>query len=123
MSTLGKRGEDLVAAYYQKLGFKVLSRNFIFPHGKQRGELDLIVIKNKELVFVEVKARRNERFGTPFESVDLYKQRKLVVMVKMYLQQHRQYYDYNYRIDVAAVDIDNKDNPVIILTNAIEDID
>ena len=120
---LGKVGEDLVAAHYGKLGYKVCSRNFIFPRGKQMGELDLIVSKDREIVFVEVKARSNAKFGTPFESVDFYKQRKLVKMAKLYMSQNKKYQGYNYRIDVAAVDIDNKQNPVIILTNAVEDTD
>jgi putative endonuclease len=123
MKTLGTRGEDLVAAHYQKLGYKVLARNFIFPYGKQRGELDLIVCKNRELVFIEVKARRNAKFGSPFESVDTYKQRKLVTTVKLYLRLNHKYETYDFRIDVAAVDIDNKLTPVIILANAIEDSD
>ena len=123
MSKLGQVGEDLVAAYYQSLGYKILERNFIFPYGKQRGEVDLIVTKGKELVFVEVKTRSNQKFGSPFESVDLYKQRKLVTTTKLYLRLHQRFYDYNHRIDVASVDIDNKDKPVIILTNAIEDLD
>ncbi len=123
MTTLGKLGEELVAKYYKKLGYKILERNFIFPHGKQMGELDLVVGKEKELVFVEVKTRTNSKFGTPFESVDIYKQRKLVKMAKFYVQQKSKFSDYNYRIDVAAVDIDNRENPVIILTNAIGDMD
>ncbi len=123
MTKLGRLGEDKVAAYYQKLGYKILDRNFIFPYGKQRGELDLVVSKDKDLVFVEVKTRSNSKFGGPFESVDFYKQRKLVTMVHLYLRLHPNYLDYNYRIDVAAVDIDNKLRPVIILPNAIEDSD
>lgn len=120
---LGKLGEDLVAAHYSKLGYKICDRNFIFPHGKQMGELDLIAAKNNEIVFVEVKTRSNKRFGTPFESVDIYKQRKLVKMAKLYMSLHPKYKGFNFQIDVAAVDIDNPHNPVIILANAIEDFD
>lgn len=123
MFSLGSRGEDLVAEYYRNLGFRILARNFIFPKGKQIGELDLIVLKENELVFVEVKTRSNSKYGTPFESVDINKQRKLVKMAKLYLLLNSKLATKNYRIDVAAVDIDNPENPVIILTNAIEDQD
>jgi putative endonuclease len=118
---LGKIGEDLVAEYYQKLGFRILDRNFKFSHGRQMGELDLVARKERELVFVEVKTRSNNKFGTPFESVDIFKQRKLVKMVKLYVNLKPEFRELDYRIDVAAVDIDNPDNPVIILANAIED--
>ena len=123
MKPLGQVGERLVEQKYLQDGFILLERNYIFPRGVQMGELDLIFSKANELVFVEVKARRNEKFGGPFEAVDINKQRKLVKTAKLYIHLHRQYQDYDYRIDVAAVDIDNPDNPVIILVNAIEDVD
>ncbi|HEX5430031.1 MAG TPA: YraN family protein [Patescibacteria group bacterium] len=118
---LGQQGEMLVAKHYENLGFRILDRNFIFPKGKQTGELDLVALKDGELVFVEVKTRSSAKFGGPFESVDLGKQRKLVKMTKLYLQLHPELRDKNYRIDVAAVDIDNQHEPVIILPNAVED--
>ncbi len=123
MNELGQKGEDLVLKHYQKLGYKLLERNYVFPHGKQVGEIDLIFEKNSELVFVEVKARSNSRFGGPFEAVDYSKQRKLVKTAKLYVQFHPKLAIDNFRIDVAAVNIDNLLEPVIILTNAIEDLD
>lgn len=123
MKNLGQVGEQLVLEKYLSEGFKLLERNYIFPKGRQMGELDLIFLKARELVFVEVKARTSNRFGNPFEAVDVYKQKKLVKTAKLYLQVHRQFQDYDYRIDVAAVDIDNQEQPVIILSNAIEDLD
>ncbi|MBX4205368.1 MAG: YraN family protein [Candidatus Doudnabacteria bacterium] len=120
---LGQLGETLVAETYLKLGFEVLDRNYKFAHGRQMGELDLVVRKGNQVIFVEVKTRRGNKFGTPFDSVDIYKQRKLVKMVKLYLSVKRISPDINYRIDVAAVDIDNRENPVIILANAVEDSD
>lgn len=120
---LGVIGEDLVAKDYKKHGFVLIERNYIFPHGKQIGEIDLIFQKGKEIVFVEVKARSSNKFGTAFEAVDFFKQRKLVKTAKLYMQLHPKFSGFDYRIDVAAVDIDNTDKPVIILTNAIEDTD
>ena len=121
MSELGKLGEDLAAKEYERQGYKIIARNYIFPSGKQSGEIDLICLKGKELVFVEVKLRKSNAFVGPFESVNLSKQRKLVRTVKLYLAHNRQYSDYDYRIDVAAVSIDNNQNSVTILSNAIED--
>lgn len=122
MNNLGQVAEELAAKHYAKLGFKILDRNFVQNFGRQMGELDLVLQKGKEVVFVEVKARTNNKFGTGFEAVDWGKQRKLVKTVKLYLNKHPQYQTLSPRIDVANVDIDNKVNPVIILTNAIEDL-
>ena len=122
MSISGQTGEDLACRYYQSLGYQLLDRNYIAPFGKQTGELDLVFQKDREIVFVEVKARSNDKFGGPFEAVNWSKQRKLVNIAKMYMHLHPQFADYNYRIDVAAADIDNVSEPVIILMNAIEDL-
>jgi putative endonuclease len=123
MKSLGQLGEQLAAEHYKRSGFTILEKNFIFPKGKQMGELDLVCLKGKEIVFVEVKYRSSGRFGGPFEAVDMGKQRRLVRTAKLYLSLHPEYQNYEVRIDVAAVDIDNKQTPVIILANAIEDLD
>lgn len=122
MNELGKLAEELTAQHYVKLGFRVLDKNFIQRFGKQMGELDLVLTKDKAIVFVEVKARRSSRFGSGPEAVDFSKQRKLVNMVKLYLNTHPQYQSMTPRIDVADVDIDNRPQPVIILENVIEDL-
>jgi putative endonuclease len=122
MST-GSAGEDLVLSYYRTLGYKLLERNYRNNFGKQLGEIDIILMGHKELVFVEVKTRSNKKFGLAADAVDQDKQRKIVNMVKYYRQQHSEYNSFNFRIDVATVDIDNSPQPVIILPNAIEDLD
>lgn len=120
--TLGQLGEDLVAQHYQEEGYRVVARNFIFPYGKQAGEIDLIVLREKDLIFVEVKTRAGTgRFGTAFEAVNFAKQRRLIKTVKLFVHLNKQYADYNLRIDVAGVDVDNPTQPVIIIPNAIED--
>ena len=123
MSSLGKKGEDLTADYYHKLGYKLVARNFVPPYGKQTGEIDLICVKEKEIIFIEVKTRSNENFGGPFEAVDVNKRRRLVRTVKVFLSLYPQYQTFDYSIDIAAVNIDNKLEPVIILKNAVEDLD
>jgi len=123
MNNLGKIGEDLVATEYKKLGYQIIERNYIFPKGKQMGELDLVCRKNNELVFVEVKLRQSQSYGSSFEAVDEYKQVKLVKMAKLYIQLNPKYQGCDYRIDVAAVAIDKNSGSVTILPNAIEDLD
>jgi putative endonuclease len=123
MPGLGKAGEDLAAAEYERQGYTILDRNYIFPHGKRIGELDLVCRSKNELVFVEVKLRTTNSFGTSFDAVDFSKQAKLVKMAKLYIMLHPELADLDFRIDVAGVSIDNKEKPVTILPNAIEDLD
>jgi putative endonuclease len=63
----GERGEKLAAKFLRhKCGFKVLLRNFKAKHG----EIDIVCRDKDTLVFVEVKTRASEEFGTPADAVD-----------------------------------------------------
>lgn len=78
---LGVAGEDQATAWYQDRGYAVLHRNWRC----REGELDLVVARGRELVFVEVKTRRTDRFGTPAEAVTHAKQRRLRGLARAYL--------------------------------------
>ncbi len=125
MNDLGQVGEGIAAEYYKQRGYRILDQNYIFPKGKQTGELDLVAanLSSREVVFVEVKTRRSNKFGDGVESVDWSKQRRLVKTAKLYLQLHPDYQDWDYRIDVVVVNVDNLAQPVIIIPNAIDDTD
>jgi putative endonuclease len=60
----GQRGEQLAAAHFERLGYRVLARN----HRTRYGELDLVVYDGEHLVFVEVKTRRDGS-GEPWENL------------------------------------------------------
>ena len=60
----GQQGEELAAAHFERLGFEVLARN----HRTRYGELDLVVCDGSNLVFVEVKTRR-EGSGSPWDNL------------------------------------------------------
>jgi putative endonuclease len=70
---LGAHGEDLAASWYEGHGYRVVARNWRC----REGELDLVVQRGRELVFVEVKARTSDRFGLPAEAVTVRKQQRL----------------------------------------------
>jgi putative endonuclease len=55
-NSAGRRGEELAAEHFERLGFTVLARN----HRTRFGELDLVVYDGTVLVFVEVKTRRSD---------------------------------------------------------------
>lgn len=121
--SLGEWGEDHIAGLYRSRGFRILDKNYFNRKGKRLGEIDLIAVKDKLLVFVEVKTRASLKFGTPAEAVDVFKQRRLLSASKHFLAQNPEFFDYACRIDVAEVltDVDKISKSVNIIENAIED--
>jgi putative endonuclease len=58
---LGKKAEELAGSFLSKKGYKILRTNFRVGNA----EVDLIVQKDLQLIFVEVKARKSAQFGAP----------------------------------------------------------
>ena len=79
---LGAAGEARAAAWYEARGYRVVARNWRC----REGELDLVVRRGRTLVFVEVKARRTDRFGSPLEAVTWQKQQRLRRLALRYLE-------------------------------------
>jgi putative endonuclease len=73
---IGRRGEDLAHRFLERHGFSVVARNYRPPAG--RGEIDLVAWERETLVFVEVKSRRSDDFGSPERNVDENKRTALV---------------------------------------------
>jgi putative endonuclease len=70
----GAYGEWLAVNFLLKKGFKIIKRNY----KNNVGEIDIIALDGDKLVFIEVKTRRGESFGSPIEAVDYKKRRKLI---------------------------------------------
>lgn len=81
---LGQWGEALVAEELRKKGWIIAATNYRC----RMGEIDLVAENEKYLVFVEVKLRKNDQFGSACESVTLSKQRKLRAAAEFYLMGH-----------------------------------
>lgn len=94
---LGQWGEALVAEDLRKKGWTVVARNFRC----RMGELDIVVKNEQYLAFVDVKLRKNARFGAACEAVTLAKQRKLRAAAEYYLIGHPT--KLQPRFDVAEV--------------------
>ena len=96
----GKRGERIAALYLQKQGYKILEMNFRARYG----ELDIVALDGKTLVFIEVKTRKPYEYGRPEEAVS---PRKLHIVART-----GEYYKLLHpelpellRVDVLAVDL------------------
>jgi putative endonuclease len=78
----GDSGEARAVSYLEKNGYRILARNYRTPIG----EIDIIAMEGKTLVFAEVKTRRTHRFGHPKEAVTRRKQRKISMAALYYLK-------------------------------------
>ena len=97
--TAGKYGEDLAAEALQRKGYAILARRYRTRYG----EIDIVAQDEDTLVFVEVKARRTDQFGTAAESVSVSKQRRIAAMALDYLGRINRP-DALCRFDVVAID-------------------
>ncbi|MCK4865475.1 MAG: YraN family protein [Gammaproteobacteria bacterium] len=96
---LGEVTESLACEYLEKKGFKLLERNF----NCRFGEIDLIMQDKDSLVFVEVRYRRSNNFGSGAESITAGKQSKLIKTASVYLQRHAKLNKYSARFDVVSI--------------------
>ena len=85
------------------------------------GELDLVCLEGSTLVIVEVRARAGSRFASACESVDVYKQRKLIRATRHLLMTHPQWSDCRVRFDVFCIDdIDHATPTIRWIRNAFD---
>lgn len=94
----GRWGEGLAEEYLSDQGYASIGSNIRTEYG----EIDLLMSDGTELVFVEVKTRRSDRFGMPEESITTNKMRNMVLSAEAYLQSQNDFAS-EYRIDVVAI--------------------
>lgn len=96
--TSGAYGERLAEQFLRNNNYKILARG----HRQRRSEIDLVALEGVCVVFVEVKTRESEQWGTPAEAVDARKQRLLTRAALLYLKQHG-LLEAEVRFDVIAI--------------------
>ncbi|PKP42760.1 MAG: YraN family protein [Bacteroidetes bacterium HGW-Bacteroidetes-12] len=94
---LGKKGEEKAVVFLKKLGYEILAINW----QERKFEIDIIAKDQQELVFIEVKTRATDYFGTPEEAVTTAKQNHLIEGADYYIQKHE--IDLEARFDVIAI--------------------
>jgi putative endonuclease len=95
---LGKSGEETVAKYLKKNGYKILITNYRC----KLGEIDIIAKDGLDLVFIEVKTRTGLHYGSPAAAVTLRKQRQISRAAQYYLAEQR-LFDTPARFDVISL--------------------
>lgn len=98
----GKIGEDYAYSYLAKKGYRIVERNF----RTRNGEIDIIAIdqstKPETLIFVEVKTRESNAYGTPLEAINYYKLKFLIRTAMYYATTHPKL-PQSLRIDAIAI--------------------
>jgi len=95
---LDVRGERLAARHLRRLGYKIVGRRVHLPSG----ELDVVALDGRTVVFVEVKTRQSDLHGHASEAVTPAKQRRLTRLAVTFLKRYG-LHDHPARFDVVAV--------------------
>jgi putative endonuclease len=93
----GQSAEEQAHTFLVNKGLKPVIRNFRC----QQGELDLIMMDNQTLVIIEVRYRKNDRYGSALESITHAKQSHIIAATHQYLALHK--IDCPLRFDVVAL--------------------
>lgn len=100
----GALGEDFATEALRKKGYEILKRNF----SNKFGEIDIIAKDKNVLVFVEVKTKKGEEFGSPEEMINPKKLWRIRNLANLYMGRN----DLPCRVDVVAIVLDQEDNLV-----------
>jgi len=98
----GQRGERQAEVFLKKNGLKLVARNWQCRHG----EIDLVMHDREFLVFVEVRLRTPRGFANSAESVDVFKQRKLIQAASYFLASTPLWQSWPCRFDVVGIEGD-----------------
>ena len=112
---IGRRGEALAAELLRSKGLTIVERNFRC----RAGEIDLVALDGRVVVFVEVRSRRGALAGTPFESVDGRKRAQLARVARHFVAAHG-WHDRDARFDVIGVRFDHDPPALEHLRSAFE---
>lgn len=95
----GESAERQACQFLEREHYRLLKKNFRCKFG----EIDLIMQNGQNLVFVEVRYRKHDNFGSGAESVTQSKQNKLINTAKYYLQKNPNAAQYACRFDVISM--------------------
>ena len=114
----GILGEKLALDFLKKRGYRIVETNYRCPEG----EVDIIARDRDFLVFVEVRSKRSLEFGSPEESITPLKKERMIAVASRYRQTHENLPQL-WRIDVVAVELDQKDKltRIELIENAVSE--
>ena len=108
---LGALGEQLALEHYERLGFRLLERNWYY---RSAGEIDLVLCNGDVTVFAEVKTRRRGAFD-PMLAITRVKRRRMRSLAAAWIREHpSRPRTTALRIDAVAVVLDDRDQLVAL---------
>ncbi len=111
----GRAGEQRASEHLRARGFTVLDRNWRCA----AGEIDIVAALGRELVVVEVKTRRTEWFGHPFEAVDKRKRDRLWRLACAWVSAHPEH-ARRRRLRVDVIGITGEDPATAVLEHLVD---
>ena len=111
----GNWAESFACKFLQDNGLRLISKNF----SCRSGEIDIIMSDDDTLVFVEVRYRKNARFGGGIASVDERKQSRLIRSAETYLQKNHAVAE-RCRFDVVSIEAGSNEPEVTWIRNAFQ---
>ena len=93
----GNKGEDLACEYLTKNGYTIVERNV---HFSKLCEIDIIAKFKDKFIFVKIKKRKTNNFGTPMEAITKAKYNNIKTGVLSYIQEKN---IKKYQIDVIGI--------------------
>ncbi len=110
---IGTNWEEVAEQFLVKNGYEIIERNFYYNHG----EIDIVAKEKNELVFVEVKFRKNKNFGAAAEFV-LPKKQELIRRTAEGFVFKKNLENISCRFDVVAIDYENGNHKITHYKNA-----
>lgn len=115
---LGAWGERVAAEYLLSQGYLIIAANY----RTNSGEIDLVCQSEDIWCFVEVKTRRNPKYGFGYQGVTRQKQKHMILAAQIYLNEN-DLYEAPVRFDVVSIDwISGSEYRIELIKNAIESV-
>ncbi|MDD3000394.1 MAG: YraN family protein [Candidatus Riflebacteria bacterium] len=115
-TALGIYGEKLALEHLLSLGYKLVCANYRiddFTSGKKIGEIDLVMTDADDIVFVEVRTKKNDLNGTPLDTITSRKRRQMERCARYYIENNSIENRY-CRFDVVGITMtDNSSAPIL----------
>ena len=100
----GNKGENLACIFLESKEYSIVEKNF----RAAKCEIDIIAKKDEYIIFIEVKTRKSQKFGSASQSVGFGKQKNIIKAAEMFLTMNDLYMDLQPRFDVIEVYMDDK---------------
>ncbi len=118
---IGQLTEFLAAVFLRLRGLRIIRKNYICP----RGEVDLVALHRENshaqtLVFVEVRYRSSEQYGSPAASIDEAKRIRLIKSAEFFLSAFKEYADLPVRFDAVLLTRSVRRPPVTWIKDAFD---